>query len=730
MKRFFLLQLSFLFFISTSVFAQDSTALQELQKKLGQNTNQNTDHTSPLAMPLAQPTSVKETSPSRVEGMIKKFSEDDRFQFTPGGQLVSKEKQQANDRMDKDEVKDKIKDENKDENKENLKQFGYDFFKKPLEAIPANVAVSPDYRLGPGDRFTLTLWGLIEGIYTLDVSKEGAVTLPKAGVVAVAGVKFEDLDEVLRKNLEKYYKDFNLSVAMANVKSISIYVTGEVNKPGRYAVSSLATLLDALVMAGGPTKQGSLRNIQVKRGSVTKNVDLYDFFITGKQDDDIKLEAGDSLFVSVIGNVVAVSGNVTRPAIYEVKESENLGDVLDLAGGILSVGSLHRIQVQRIESHQKRVIVDVQATPAMLRDKKGLNVAMNSMDVVRVLPIYSEIWNKVSVVGTVQHPGDYELKPGMKLRSILNKDQLTPETYLDRVEVVRTNPETLERQVIAVNLRNLLKGEPSENISLKGRDVIYVFTEDRGEYRVTLKGAVKRPGEYVVKNGEKLASLLKRAGGFTSDAYPQGVAFTRTSVMDQQKAGLDKSLQQLELNMVRREANRMPGLSAETATIQKGESENIKTLIDKIREVKPEGRVVINLNPDLEKFENAPDNITLNDKDYIEIPRRPDTIIVLGSVFNPSAITWQPNKTAASYLKEVGGLTKFASKKEVTIFKMNGKVLSRRYYDINNQKLEPGDVINVPDKIRKPGQALFTLKDLTQIIFNLGTTTALFLAAF
>ncbi len=702
---------------------------------------------------------------SRIEKIIQGLVDIDSYQVTESGKIREKENNSKSTSNNKNSV-DKNNDENdNDESNENrnnnpidisnnsqkndpqlqqpyqdrrpqkeklevLHQFGYDFFKKPFNSTSTNLPVTPDYIIGPNDEITLTLWGLVEGVYNLKVSKEGNVTLPKAGVTPVTGVRFSDLEKVLRAQLEKYYKDFNLSVAIANLKTIPVYVTGEVARPGRYTISSLASLIDALIVAGGPTKQGSLRSVELKRNGESKEIDLYSFLITGNKEKDIKLEAGDSIVVPIIGPVAAVSGNVYKPGIYETKEGESIGDALNFAGGILPVGSLHRIQVQRVESNQKRVIMDVQATPDMLRSKRSLAFAVSNMDIVRIMPIYSEIWNKISLVGTVQRPGDYELKPAMHLKDILNRDQLTPDTYLGRVEIVRTDSKTLERQILAVNLKKLLDGDKSENILLKGRDVIYVFTEERGEFKVTLKGEVRRPGEYIAKRGEKLSSLLKRAGGFTEEAYPKGITFTRQSVMDQQRIGMDKSLQQLELNLARREADRLPGLSQETASIQSAESTNLKNLLEKLRQAKPEGRIILNLNPDLEEFENSPDNITLNDGDYIEIPQRPSTIMVLGSVINPSAITWKKDATLKDYLREVGGPTKYASKREIYVFKMNGKVLSSRYYALGSLRLEPGDIINVPDKLRKPGQALFTLKDLTQIVFNLGTTAALFLAAF
>ena len=222
----------------------------------------------------------------------------------------------------------------------NLTQFGYALFNKTVSTftISATMPVGPDYIIGPGDHFTLTLWGTTEGIFNLQVTKEGTVTLPKVGVVPVAGIRFGELEKTIKRHLSRYYNDFNLSIAMGGLKTLTIYVAGEVVTPGSYSLSSLTSVYGALFSAGGPTKMGSLRTIQVLRsGKVIKTIDLYDFLLKGDRSQDIKLQNGDTVFVPLIGPVAGVAGTVYRPAIYELKGQETLSDLIDTAGGLLPI---------------------------------------------------------------------------------------------------------------------------------------------------------------------------------------------------------------------------------------------------------------------------------------------------------------------------------------------------------------------------------------------------------
>ncbi len=247
-----------------------------------------------------------------------------------------------------------------------IKQFGYDFFAaKPSTFAPiADVPVGPDYVIGPGDAFTISLWGRIEASFPVEVDRNGEITLPKVGVLKVWGLTFAQLQKFLLEQISRYYKDFQMNVTMDKLRTIRVYVVGEVQSPGNYLLSSLSTLYHALIAAGGPSKNGSMRNIQLLRnGKVVENIDLYDFFLRRDRSKDVRLQSGDTIFIPVIGSTIGISGSVKRPAIYELKEPMALKDFINLAGGVTFQGYLQKVQVERVEAHQKKIIVDFDLSP-------------------------------------------------------------------------------------------------------------------------------------------------------------------------------------------------------------------------------------------------------------------------------------------------------------------------------------------------------------------------------
>jgi protein involved in polysaccharide export with SLBB domain len=207
-----------------------------------------------------------------------------------------------------------------------LKQFGYDFFRRPPSTFaPADkIPVSPDYVIGPGDEIRVSLWGSIEGNFVSVVDRDGNINLPKVGTIYVAGLTFKELKEVLNKEFSKYFKNFEINVSMGQLKTIKVYVVGHAKAPGAYSVSSLSTLINALFEAGGPSKTGSMRDIQVKRnGKTIVHFDMYEFLLKGDKTKDIRLMPEDVIFIPPVGPLVAIAGSVKVPAIYELKDEKN-----------------------------------------------------------------------------------------------------------------------------------------------------------------------------------------------------------------------------------------------------------------------------------------------------------------------------------------------------------------------------------------------------------------------
>lgn len=417
----------------------------------------------------------------------------------------------------------------------NLTQFGYGFFRPGASGFDpvTDVPVGPDYVVGSGDRLNVTLWGSVDGSYDLEVNRSGEITLPRAGAVKVAGVPFGQLPKLLTAKLSAVYANFQISVTMGKVRLIKVYLVGEVQAPGDYNISSLSTLINALTAAGGPTRNGSLRSIAIKRdGRLAETVDLYDFFLKGDKSRDIRLQPGDTVYVPAVGAVVGVAGNVRRPGIYELKNEKNLRDVLALADGIVPTGYLQRLQISRTEAHDKKVVADVSLDPkgsGKSVEELTASIAVKDMDLVKVFPIDFTIRDRAKLDGYVLRPGLYTLKPGMRVKDLIGENNLLPEYFPDTVEITRLTPPELLPQKIYLNLEKALKGEPGDNILLAEFDTLRVFSRAEMEEvpTVTISGEVNRPGSYRLTQKERVADLVKEGGNLKRQGNARKVEVRR-----------------------------------------------------------------------------------------------------------------------------------------------------------------------------------------------------------
>lgn len=321
-----------------------------------------------------------------------------------------------------------------------LKPFGYEFFRNAAVAVETDrkdVPVPAQYVIGPGDEVKILLWGRVNGQYNLVVDRNGNITLPQLGPLRVAGLTFEQMAAFLIKQSEQIV-GANVDIAMGALKSIAVFVLGDVKRPGAYTIGSFATIVDALLAAGGPSDIGSMRNIQLRRKEkIVTDLDLYDLLIKGDKSKDLMLQAGDVIFVPVTGPLVGVAGSVKRPAVYELREKNDLQSLLDLAGGIIPTAYTQQIQVERVKKNEKQIVVDI--------DDKELNSAkefrLHDGDLVKIFPIVDRDANAVFLNGNVKRPGKYEYKPGMRLRDLVKgPDDLLQETYFDYGMIKRLAP--------------------------------------------------------------------------------------------------------------------------------------------------------------------------------------------------------------------------------------------------------------------------------------------------
>jgi len=375
-----------------------------------------------------------------------------------------------------------------------LKPFGYDFFQEAAIKVITDrkdIPVPSKYVIGPGDEVKILLWGRVNAQYNIVVDRNGNITIPQIGPIPVAGLTFEDMSKHLIKQAEQIV-GANIDITMGALKSIPIFVLGDVKRPGAYTIGSFATITDALLIAGGPSEIGSMRNVQLKRkDKVIATYDLYDLLLKGDKSKDVILQAGDVVFVPVAGPVVGIAGNVKRPAIYELKDKSTLYELFELAGGILPSAYTQQIQIDRIIMNERQVVIDIND-----KDLSSFkNTFLQDGDLIKIFPIVDRDINIVFLYGNVKKPGKYECKKGMRVKDLIKgQEDLLPETYMDYALIKRLEPPTFETKLIPINLNEIFKSQDSlYNKELRPQDSIYIFSKWFFQYRsrVFIEGEVR-----------------------------------------------------------------------------------------------------------------------------------------------------------------------------------------------------------------------------------------------
>lgn len=625
-----------------------------------------------------------------------------------------------------------------------LTQFGYETFLRTAGTFTpsSSVPVGPDYLIGPGDQFTLTLWGTTEGIFNLQVTREGSITLPKVGVVPVAGVRFGELERTLRRHLNRYYSNFNLSVAMGALKAITVYVVGEVANPGSYSLNSLTSVYGALFAAGGPTKRGTMRRIQVLRsGKVVKTIDLYDFLLKGDRSQDIRLQHEDTVFVPLIGPVAGVSGTVYRPAIYELQGRESIGDLIKTAGGVMPIALASRLQLFRFADNKKKEILDIQvadepqdASSPQNALAKELQEKVRNMDVITVRPIYDKVWEFVNLSGAVRYPGNFQWKPDLRLRDVITGGRLLPTSDLRRAEVIRLSKDYSDREIIPIDLEKLLADDETQNIVLRPQDQVRVYTTFRLAEKVAVGGEVARPGTYEIQNGERLSDIIRRAGGFTTEAYVYGAVFKRKNVKDSEVKNLRSFIARMQAQVLQSAAQgAATAISTEEAGYARAELALNRDLLSnlKVMQEQQEGRVALNMTANVDEWAGSREDLLLQDGDSLQVPKRAQEVLVLGEIYGPGARVFEQGMTVKDYIERSGGFTKNSEKGQVFVVQANGFAFGADSPKghIEDVKLLAGDAVFVPQKVERHAAMRLT-KDIVDILFKtavvIATITILF----
>jgi protein involved in polysaccharide export with SLBB domain len=402
-----------------------------------------------------------------------------------------------------------------------LTVFGLDVFSgsKPSTFAPNDYASTPaDYIVGSGDEIIVLLWGRMNEEYHLKIDRDGQINIPHIGPVSVAGLPFNALQKNILDRVQNI-EGVQATVSMGELRSVGVFIVGEVKSPGYYTVSGLSNVTNALFAAGGPTRRGSLRTVQLKRnGSVIATVDFYDFLMSGKDNTNLRLKSGDVIMVPIVKNMVAIAGNVRRSALYEIKPNTKLKEALGLAGGVTPAAWTNRIQIERFKENKFQLVLDFAAeTP------QGIpNIEVQDGDIIKIFPIVEKNKNAVYLSGNVMRPGKYEYKDGMKLSDLLPDFQaLMAETYFDYAIVLRQDPPSFLNRIVPFNLKKAMDDHASaDNVGLQPRDEVIVYSRDYFEpdRTVTIDGAVTTPLKQKLLENMKIRDLIIKAGGLLDNA--------------------------------------------------------------------------------------------------------------------------------------------------------------------------------------------------------------------
>ncbi|MBI4792721.1 MAG: SLBB domain-containing protein [Deltaproteobacteria bacterium] len=702
-----------------------------------------------------------------------------------------------------------------------LDQFGYQIFASSTYNSSRLAVPDADYILGPGDKLRIRVWGSgLDAEFTGAIDKDGSINVPKIGIVPITGVRFGDAESVIRQEAEKYVQGINISVSLAELRSIEIYVVGEVVTPGLRLAPPFTTVLGGLISTGGIKKSGSLRNIQLYRdGMLHATIDLYDLLLQGSRQDDVLLTDRDVIFVPRIGPTAAVIGAVAQPAIYELSGEHSVTDLLQLAGNQLPQTSGGRIYLRRFQDNRTFQVLDIEASA---KDVHLGDIAIQNGDLLELQFLGASWPQNISLEGQVWKPDVFAYKPGIMLSQILTGPELLkPGAVTEYAMLYRYDLRTTRYTVQSLSLDKLFRGEfdlalqPHDQIKVLARDDFnmqepiridgavrktgefpyyhdmklgdilgltggfsfgadtsridvsrqqivgssmttdhivvdiaeakdfplqpydYIFVrriKDATSFmQVEISGEVKYPGIYRIKQNERLADLIERAGGYTDSAYLYGAQYFSSDAQKIQQRSLDQLIDDLEIRAETVLADQVQTVSdTSDAKAIEANRGTLRNLIAKLRGVKASGRVSIQLAADLQTLRDSPFNLVLENGDRLNIPKQMEFVSVVGSVYNPNSFLYQPDFAVKDYLGRAGGPAKGADEKYIYVLKANGEVASNAqqgmfFNRFENLRLMPSDTIVVPEKLdRIP--ILMISRDIADIIFKIATTAGVALS--
>ncbi len=537
---------------------------------------------------------------------------------------------------------------------EPLQKFGYELFAgEPTTYTPVgNIPVPANYIVGPGDMVRVQLYGKENSSYELQVGRDGAIQFPQLGPIYVSGLSYDELKNTLNNQIQEQIIGVQANISMGELRSIQVFIAGEAYRPGAYTVSSLSTILNAIYVSGGIKEIGSLRNIQLKRnGQLISTLDLYDLLLRGDTRKDRRLQAGDVIFIPSVKKTASIAGEVVRPAIYELKNERALGDLVQLAGGLLPNAYPEVSRVQRVDARGSMTVVDVN-----LKSASGKKSTLRNGDLLQVFPVLEKQENIVTVEGHVYRPGPYSWRSGMKVSDVITSPEyLKANANIDFALLVRETKPLKKLKTFKVELRSVFENKNSaKNLTLEPQDKIIILSNsDRAELLgmtdevensseqqisevrnayllevneslssqasfdspaqlVSVAGAVKFPGEYPLTSDMTTSDLIYAAGGLKESAYAIDAELTRYDLVDPKEAKVNHLVVDLQQEFLG----------------------NVKL------KLKPHDQLNIKVTPEYRDFAN---------------------VKVTGEVKFPGSYRIQRGETLSQLMKRVGGINTFGS---------------------------------------------------------------------
>ena len=424
-------------------------------------------------------------------------------------------------------------------NNQESKIFGYEVFHNNSISFSPNInmATPKDYVVGPGDELIVQVYGIAQASFNLYVNSEGKVVIPNVGVVHVGSLSIDAVKTLLTQKIGTRYAGLQgsnpssfLMLTVGNIRTIKINIVGDVKTPGAYELPSFTTIFNALYAAGGPSINGSFREVQLFRGGKQiANNDLYEFLLKGKTDKNVRLEDNDVLLIPKYNKRVELVGEVRRNLLFELKGKETVENLIEMAGGFTESAYKKMVTIQRINGVNKSII--------NVTDKEQATTVLEDGDFIAIGKILTNYKNRIQILGSVNRTGDYELQANMKVADLIElAGGLKADAFYKRAILYRTNND-LQQESINIDLSKAIEKETTNNIALHKEDLLVIASiyDIKENYFVTLQGEVNQTGVFPYTKGMTIGELILKANGFKEAASGSSIELVRRVRDDNEK---------------------------------------------------------------------------------------------------------------------------------------------------------------------------------------------------